>query len=269
MYGELTHTPPQGLMIQTKLLGKPREPKDSNTDLPAEQGSRLCLFKLDMSADGSLEAHIVHKGSAKFVQAEVGIYCAYKETFSDVLKYHQSPIKSRNYDVTDTVIALHSEHPNVRLVELGFYCSGSLAISQPTTLRQILNVTIKPKGQTKAKSGAYDIVNLHVLERGHPEHRQKRLVWGLRERAERGSRPVAGLPWSKTTGPFSYFIVSSHERELGRAYCTEFCLREGDFGEADQNDQNTEAEVTVRGVLFGGGEVSSDPVKISLNPEVL
>jgi len=269
LYGELTEIPSRGLMIQTKLLGKLREPRAPYTDLPAEQVSRLCLFKLNMPAHGSLEAQIVHKGSMLYFQAEIGIYCAYRGPSVDVLEYHHSPIEPRNHDEADTVIVLESKSADARLVELGFYCSGSLEISQPVTLRQITNVTIKPKEQFIAEPIPWNIVNLHVTRRGHAEHRQQRLAWEWREQINQGSRPSDGLPWSKTTGPFSYFIVCSQERELGRAYCTEFCLQEDDVGEVEQNGQDAEVEVIVRGILFGGGEVSSDTVRISLDRVVL
>lgn len=269
IYGELTDIPSRGLTLQTKWLGKLREPQASSIDIPTEQVSRLCLFKVNMSADGSLEAHIMHKGDVMYVHADMGIYCAYRSPISDVLEYHQAPVDSRSYDLVDTVIALKSRTADARLVELGVYCSASLEILHPVTLRQITNVTIRPKEQPRAESIEWKIVNPHVIERGHARNRQKRLAWELREQNGRGSGPAHGLPWSKTTGPFSYFTVCSQERELGRAYCSEFCLQEDDFGKAEQNDQDAEVEVIVRGRLFGGGEVSSDPVSISLDWVVL
>ncbi len=269
IYGKLTEFPSRGLELQTKWLGEPRDPQISYTDMPTEQVYRLCLFKINMSADGSLEARIMHKGNVKYVDVEMGIYCAYRGPSSDVLEYYQSLVEPRNYGIVDTVIALETKTTDARLVELGFYCSGSLDILHPATLRQILNVTIKPKEQPRAEPIVWKIVNPQVIERRHAEYRQKRLAWELREQNDRDSRPVHGLPWSKTTGPFSYFTVSSQRRELGRAYCTEFCLREDDFCEAEQNHPDAEVEVIIRGVLFGGGEVSSDPVKVSLDWVVL
>lgn len=271
IYGELTDFPSRGLALQTKWLGKLRDPQASYTNIPTEQGPRLCLFKLNMSADGSLEARIMHKGDVTYVHAEMGLYCAYRSPVSDVLECHQWPVDFRSYDIIDTVVALESRIANARLVELGFYCSGSLEILQPATLRQILNVTIKPKQQPRAESlsNTWNIVNAHVIERGHAGNRQKRLAWDLREQNDRGLGRVHGLPWSKTTGPFSYFTVCSQKRELGRAYCTEFCLREDDFGEAEGHGRDAEPEVIVRGILFGGGKVSSEPVRISLDWEAL
>jgi hypothetical protein len=269
IYGKVMDFPLRGLTLQTKLLGKPREPLAPFTDMPSDQVSRLSLFKFNMSADGSLDAHISHKGNPTYFDAEMGIYCAYKGPFSDALEYHQLPVESRNYDLVDTVITLESEIADARFVELGFYCSGSLEVLQPATLRQISNITIKPKEHPSVKPIAWNIVNPHVIEKGHAGHRQKRLAWELQARNEQGSKSVEGLPWSVTTGPFSYFIVSTQRRELGRAYCTEFCLHEADFGEPDEDEADVEVEVIVRGILFGGGDVRSDPVRISLDWVVL
>lgn len=269
IYGKLMDFPLRGLTLQTKLLGKPREPLALFTDMPSDQVSRLCLFKFNMSADGSLDAHMSHQGNPTYVDAEMGIYCAYKGPFSDALEYHQFPVESRHYDLVDTVITLESKIADARFVELGFYCSGSLKVWRPATLRQISHITIKPKEQSSAKPIAWSIVNPQVIEKGHAGHRQKRLAWELRAPNEQNSRPVEGLPWSTTTGPFSYFIVSTQMRQLGRAYCTEFCLHEADFSEADEDEPDAEVEVIVRGILFGGGDVRSDPVRISLDWVVL
>lgn len=269
MYAQMIEGSLRGLVIKTKLLGKLGESNASSADLSTSPFSRLCLYKLNMSADDSLEAHIVHTGGETDPQVEEGLYCAYKNPLSNEVEYCQSSIQNCIDGQAEMAIAIKSKAPGARLVEMGFYLSGPLEISQPIILCQLLNVTIKAKQHPKVERDERKIKNLRVIERGPTENPQRRLTWDLEEPSVGGPAPSTGLPCSKTTGPFSHFIVSTKKRELGKAHCMEFCLWESDFKDAKQDTQEFEVELIVRGILFGGGAIESAPTKIASDWTIL
>ena len=49
-------------------------------------------------------------------------------------------------------------------------------------------------------------------------------------------------------------------KELGRAYCTEFPIHSEDF----HGGEGKRTEVIIRGRLFGGGEIISRPMQLSM-----
>lgn len=269
MYAQMMEESSRGLVIKTELLGRKGESNASSADLSTNTFSRICLYKLNMSADDSLEAHIVYKGGETNPQVETGLYCAYKSPLSDEMEYCQSPIQVCIDGQAEMAIAIKSKIPGARLVELGCYLSGPLEIFQPITLCQLLNVIIKAKQHPKMEKNERIITNLRVIERGPTEKLQRRLTWDLAEPSGGGPSPSTGLPCSNATGPFSHFTVSTKNHELGKAYCMEFCLWESDFREANHATQEFEVEMIVRGILFGGGAVESAPTKIASDWTIL
>lgn len=263
IYGELADHTSQGLVIKTKVLTSTRavtsaEPQQA--DWQTEQSSRLCLFKLNMPANGSLEANIRFKRGPSRVPAEVGLFTAYRSASSSVIKYCHSRIRPGELDLDHLTFALNSDMSDSRLVELGFYSSGYIENPEPLILCQLLHITIKPR--MEAPFPQWRIADPYVIERGDSANRHKRLVWTWHGLDQSDITPVNGLPWSRTTGPFSFFIVRAQETELGQVYSMEFPLQEEDFGVGGQTECRN-LEVVVEGVLFGGGLVSSKLVTIS------
>lgn len=258
-------SPSRCLAIQLRFLGKLPGTQPVPIDSQVERILRLCLFKLNMTADGSLDARIVHDAPMNSIQREIGIYTAYQCHSSTCLEYHQLPIKARAHDMECTVVPIVSATPGARLVELGFYYQEPFGTTEPVALCHIQNILIKPNKQLERTFMPWSIVNLHLIERGRAENPQKRLAWDIQGLNDQASTPADDLPWSKTTGPFSHFIVCSQNRNLGRAYCTEFCLQENDFKENEQKGQHVDEDVIIHGILFGGGEVSSEPMRVSLD----
>lgn len=120
------------------------------------------------------------------------------------------------------------------------------------------------------KPSDHRITDLRLITRGADPYGQQRLVWAFR--SDRGPVQEGGLPYSGTTGPFSHFLVCVDGRCVGRAYACEFPLRRGDFGEVEsgnhkegcEEEEKGEVEVSVKGVLFGGGEVVALGVRVGV-----
>ena len=257
LYGQLPDEPRRGLIVNTKIIGI-----DENTDplklwdsrSLRETHSRLCLFKLNMFADGSLAATIRFRCLEASKDLTLGFYMGYNIPNPKKLCYIDAEISSTcPGQVQDKTIMLSFPAADSRFVEFGVYGLGPIEDPKPLALCQIFNLTIKPRNQGEL---SWIIDGVRVTERGSSSDHGRRLAW-------KWSGPdVSGpacLPWSKTTGPFSYFDVIAGGKELGRAYCTEFPINSEDFDRC----KGEGVEVVIRGHVFGGSEIASLPVQLS------
>ena len=257
LYGELPDEPRSGLIVKSKMIGMDKKNTSFNSSGPRSLGGRrhrLCLFKLNMPADGSLAATIIFKCLGVSTDVESGFYMGYNNSDSERLGYIHAGIASpRQNKVQDKTIMLSFPTAKSRLVEFGVYCLDLIEDPKPLALCQILSLVIKPRNQVDS---SWTIDDVRVLERGNCSNPDKRLAW--KWSGSDKSNPAC-LPWSKTTGPFSYFDVTVDRKELGRAYCTEFPIHREDFDGC--NDKGV--EVVIRGRLFGGSGVASLPIQLS------
>lgn len=215
---------------------------------------RLCLFKLNMLADGSLAVTIRFRSFEASTDLTSGFYMGYKISNSEKLCYIHVEISSpRPSKVQDKTIRLSFPTAESRLVEFGVYGLGAIEDPKPLALYQIFNLTIKPQNQGKS---SWVINGVRVKERGGSSDHDKRLAWKWSGSDDPGP---ACLPWSKTTGPFSYFDVIVGGKELGRAHCTEIPIYSEDFDACEGEG----VEVVIRGRLFGGSEIESLPLQLS------
>ena len=253
LYGQLPDEPRGSLVAHTKILGLNEETAPCESQ-PVAPLARLCLFKLNMSTDGSLAATIKFKRLEANTDIASGFYMGYSIPDSEILFYiHGETIDTPPNQVQDKTIIVSLPTTDSRLVEFGVYCQGSIEDPEPLALCQILNLTIKQKSQ---RESSWFINGVRVMERGIHPNCDKRVAWNW---SGSGDTDLACLPWSKTTGPFSYFDVMLGGEELGRAYCTEFPVRGEDFDGCEAGG----LEVVIRGYLFGGGEVASLPLWLS------
>lgn len=253
LYGELQDQHPGGLIIYTKIIGTARS-VDWGSPSPRGTHYRLCLFKLNMLANESLAATIRSKGLEASLDVASGFYMGYNVPNSENLCYiHVETSSPRLNQVQDTTIKLSFPTADSRLVEFGVFGLGLITDQKPLGLCQIFNLTIKPTDQAES---SWTIVGVRVMERGCSPDHGKRLTWEWRGSDE--SDPAC-LPWSKTTGPFSYFDVMIDQTELGRAYCMEFPIHREDF----DGCKGEGAKVVIRGRLFGGSEIASFPMPLS------
>ena len=257
LYGKLPDEPPEGLIVNTKIIGMDEKTAPFERWASRSQGGthyRLCLFKLSMLANGSLAATIRFKCFEASMEIALGFYMGYNIPDSEQLCYiHVEMSSSRRNHVQDKMIMLSFPTADSRLVEFGVYGRGLIEDPKPLALCQILNLTIKPRNQTES---SWTIDGVKIIERGRSPNHDKRLAW--KWSGSDDSYPVC-LPWSKTTGPFSYFDVMIGGKELGRSYSTEIPIHSEDF----DGCKGEGVEVVIRGRLFGGSDIASLPAQLS------
>ena len=251
LYGDLTDQPSQGLMVATKVIGstgKLLTLQDQHRATPIKEFPRLCLFKVNMPADGSLEATVQFKQSRASRSMGSGFYVAYGSSSFGSIEYHYSKMAYGDHNDTQVAnIEIRAARAGFCLLELGVYCEDYMGAMSPVTLCQIFNLSIKPKNPVQS---SWTIGKIRIIERTEAPDVTTRITWNW-------TGPIASwpteLPWSKTTGPFSHFVISARGKQLGQAHCMEYLLKQGDL------DGSTEEEIDVYGILFGGGKVSSLP----------
>ncbi len=250
LYTELPEKASQGLMIKVKVA----DAVAIKQEMPTKQHLRLCLYKLDMPADSSLEATFDFTAMQKRGQSTIGFYTAYKMPTGSNIEYQDSiiwypyPGKRKQKAVNIT-----SEAAGSRLVELGVFCTGHKGMVKHDRLLRVSKVTIKPK-DLPTESWAFS--DVRIRERQYAGGIQRRVGWTWVGSCYNKPRSI-DLPWSNATGPFSHFVVVVGGKEIGEAYCNEFPLQKSDF---DLIEAGGDVEVVIRGTLFGGGEVSSVPI---------
>ncbi|KAL8718237.1 MAG: hypothetical protein Q9225_004595 [Loekoesia sp. 1 TL-2023] len=256
LYGELSGGPQSSLKIFTKLAGCYEEADDQihryvgPTD--SLQMTTLCLYKLGMPADGTLEATIEVQGSLFEDGIASGIYLSYLDRASGDLTYTTWDLRPNEHVLGGIPI----QYENRDLVELGAYMDNGYDRSTPEVLMEITRIVIKPK---QATAPVYMILGLHIKGLGSQSQLQKRVAWSWETMAQedQGTWPE-GMPWSQTTGPFSSFTVYVGGKAIGDAYCLEFPLRNDDV-----EDLGDEVVINVVGHVFGAGEVNSPPINVS------
>lgn len=222
--------------------------------------SRLCLFKVSMVGDGSLQASITYQMVTTRISCAVGIYTAYKNAHMEELEYRHHHISSaRGSDAAGAgerklkqteVIQLQAEGADAHLVEIGIFCQSMDYGPRSYSVLHLTSLIIKPQS---AKNLGFTIDDLRMVKRGKAPYIETRLAWTCG--ADHTVWPVE-LPWSATTGPFSRFTIMLDEENIGSAYCLEFPARQEDCRETDQ------VQAWIVGHLFDGETVKS--VKMTL-----
>lgn len=238
------------LKIYTKVLGTQLEEaleiSSSTNTLGATSKDihRLRLYKLAMNASKAYLVNINYSQPRKSRSTKAGFYIAYAQNslMSTDLEYedHEMPYGSSEHSTIR--ITLNAKAPGTQLVEVGVYCSGILESSAPLQLLAITRLSVIKAPLVKTGGYDYGVANVQIVQRGHAPHTQRRLAW---EWQGSGDKWPAWLPWSATTGPFSYFTLLVNGCWLGVAYCLEFPILDGD-------NVGSGVELEVRGHLFGG-----------------
>ena len=262
MYGELENSSTPHLRIMTKMLSHlPEDIIDRRRhrlqhSQPTEM-MRLQLFKLNMPADDTLEAHIKYECNQTCRLMDIGFFTTNETQKPICLEDKNNRLVYTGADEPCEIrFSLQSDNPEARVVGLGVYCTGPFRSNETLSLITVLSMTIKSKAIT---DGAFNLGDIRVVERGKSPKMEKRLAWSWRGSRE-GS--VEGVPWSGTTGPFSHFVVHIDGKEVGVAYCLEFPLREGDCDLSRAKSIMIQARI--EGVLFDGGRIQSSATMIPL-----
>lgn len=286
MYGEIAEGfQDKGLKIYTKKIGQARQDSTLSTPSPQSPDSglethRLCLFELSMPTSSTLIAYIKYQRHRVSRSVTTGFYLAYHSPENQTslsytyhpAEYSPSPSSAISETNISAISAAKLPHHDHRLVELGTYISSPTIPNTeldmtPLHLMTIQHISIVPAPATPEPSD-HRITNLRIATRGAGPYTQARLVW---EFVSTSHTVRDGLPYSKTTGPFSHFLVSVNGKCIGRAYACEFPLRREDFGELESEnekegheEEEKEMEVTVEGGLFGGGKVLGERIRIGV-----
>lgn len=258
LYGQLPDEPPGGLIVNTKVIGTDEKTTPSECCGSCSlRGAcyRLCLFKLNMLANDSLGATIRFRCLEVNMDIGLGFYMGYSASDPEKLSHvHVEISPPRPNQIQDKTIMLSFPTADSRLLEFGVYVLGLIEDPKPLRLLQIFNLTIKSENQAQS---SWVIDSVRVTERGSSPDCDKRLAWKW---SGSGDSDPACLPWSRITGPFSYFDVMIGGKEIGRAHCTEFPIRSEDF----DGCKGDRVEVVIRGRLFGGSEIASLPTMLSM-----
>jgi len=236
-----------------------------------------------MPTQSSLVAHITYQRTRVSRSTKTGLYLAYHSPETEPplsYTYHPTKYPSAYTDaITQAIPIPNLPHRNHRLVELGTYISfpntpNTEPPPRPLHLMTIQHISILPTPATR-KPSDHRITDLRITTRGADPYTQKRLVWHFH--SSTGTTAQDGLPYSSTTGPFAYFVVSVDGRRVGRAYACEFALRREDFGRVEaeagsceegdggeKGEGEVEEVVSVEGVLFGGGRVLGPGMRIRM-----
>ena len=243
-------------LVEHAQISEPHVSLAGNGPIEVQMPLRLRLFKLDMTGDGSLYAtiHCTH-----FAASEVlGFYSTYQRPRSEELEheYHEgclmkAPYISQAREVT--VINLRGRSSECRLVEFGVFYQGCRPSQVSHSLIMMVeSILIAPSTKVDWNFRVQDVMAVaQEMDKGA----ERQLTW--RWEGDRGEW-LPDLPWSMTTGPFSHFDIVVNARELGTAYSLDFPLRREDC----EIDGEEEVNILIVGHFFGGGMVSSAPIRL-------
>lgn len=258
IYGELDQGKRPYLRIMTKMLGCPQG--DGGMDMSNRPQTKrvettcLQLFKLSMPADESLEAKIEYQCNEGSKNINIGFFTAYTtgKSSSPVYKY-QPVVYAQEKESCEVRLSLEFDAPKAHIVGIGAYYAEHIKNHETLSLVSVFSITIKNK---TVLDDNFKIEDIRIVERRTLPKKEKRLAWSWQGSRERS---VEGVPWSRTTGPFSHFIVMIDQKEMGTAYCLEFPLCAKEDGRA--------MEVFIEGVLFDGKKIKSATAMIAVaNP---
>ena len=263
LYGKLDsthqaagHVP--SLTIFTKIVGSWEEGGGQSINYDTRERTpiqRLCLYKLNMPADGSLEATIEARNMRNDTQIRTGFYLAYRVPGDQRLKHAHYTVSPPNLRL-EPIIKLPIHMSNRRLVELGAFVESGPEQSLPLALLEIDSIVIKPRKAMILEDleAAFTIEDIRQAEEVKESQVEKRIAWRWATKpGQRGQVWPAEMPWSRTTGPFSSFTVRVGGGKANiEAFSTQCSLKPKEIEDLDET-----VVVQVVGNLFGGGHVRS------------
>ncbi|OCL10608.1 glycoside hydrolase family 85 protein [Glonium stellatum] len=255
LYGELLHEPSR-LAVWAKSMTPDTEPGQRAYE------KSLCLFKLDMPADGSLQATATFRCCWSSPELHVGFYLKLGN------KINYTPLwntrgETKTLDFPVERVDGSDEASNDRLHELGIFLKGS-RIGELTLLVEVIEVTIAP---VTRPNQPYCIENIRTEARGEGDRLHWRLAWEYHEIVKNGresaiqSVQIPGYPYSDITGPFAYFMLEFNGCCVGRAYALEFVLCNA---LVEQMKSDTGTKVRAVGVHFDGKRCESRTVILKI-----
>lgn len=160
----------------------------------------LPLFSLDMAPVGSLRFKVRYRPTIPppgttasfYLKSTTGIaFCSFVEADGPLIREIEGPILQGEISTT------------ARLIEIGVHIKAR-PIQERLTIVEINEIHIGPAVEML---GACNIENIRAEQRKDGAHEHWRICWDFSDHNEEAVTS-AGLPYSRLTGPFSYFIIT-------------------------------------------------------------
>lgn len=249
--------------VYTVLAGTPKHEKGheegagSELVKPSEtsQICRLRLFKLDMVADGSLNANVLWLRKREGRSVRAGFYLAFKPRQGNDLTYQHVKTEFSQQSQTSSFKVEAGFDLSARLVEFGVYCETAVETSNPLPLINVQEIRILKASHAKPKCS---INNIRQIRTGATPYQHTRIAWEWHQFS--ADSLDTGVPHSDATWPFSHFVVWANEVKLGESFASEFVMQDGDW--RSLGEDTGDMDVVVEGMLFGGGSVLSTQTRM-------
>lgn len=238
---------------------RPFESSSKGAAPPMSTLHRLKLFSIDMPGNRELEATIIFTSCNPSQNLRMGLYLRSFSAVTSINEYRDSEIVSEQTFSEQTMsMSLDTGSSEDRVVEIGFYCTIPVDANICGNLIRLHSLVIKPRIPV---THDWKIFDVEASERHAGVYIDRRLSWKWGGTSDCWP---SGLPWSKTSGPFSSFAILCDGREVGRAHCLQFRLFPDDW--AGSVDGGETIMIQVRGYLVGGGTVHSPQVSLPRPP---
>lgn len=206
----------ESVATRTELLIEARNVV--SMDAMDEKCSKLPLFDLDMTADGSLllaaSVNLESLSSAVrasfFLELDTGIMLVPLE-------------RNSSCQTIEAIVGSRDMTTPSRLKSIGIWLEGPSLGQVVTRLLRVREVRIIPRDKCQP-SLSYSINNIRIQSRDTGDSKHWRLCWS--HNSSNREYDPAGLPYSSLTGSFSYFIITVNGITLGRVYTVEYLLNE-------------------------------------------
>ena len=167
------------------------------------------------------------------------------------LNQHTGEIAFKTLCVHAVVLDLGARDDRCRIVEIGVFYEDVTDPRPEGEFLRLYSLVIRPKA---FRDVDWRIFNVKKIERRAGDHVSHRLSW---EWQGSTTHWPAGLPWSDTTGPFSFFTIFIGGENTGRAYSLEFPIIAKDIEHWTAGSEEC-IDVVVTGQIFGGKSIASD-----------
>jgi len=215
----------------------------------------LPLFKLAMPADGALELTIAYKGLVGLPMASVSFYLRFSNRTRFLTAKKTGEMQFHRTSVClDDEVAYHAQ-----LEELGLHVRAPHLGERTMRILEVHKISIVPRiTELMSRHASLDNVRLERGGEGETEHH--RLCWTYYDRSEEGTQ-VPGMPYSKVTGPFSYFVINIDGIDMDRVYALECIVPESIVKEL----KGTYCETGVTGFGFDGKKLAQSSVRVHID----
>jgi hypothetical protein len=228
------------------------------TDEPIGQDADLWLplYKLNMVANGSLRLQVFCQNLLSNVSSWPSMYLKYAH-----VPHPQLIPVGTGRDIMDMIISAPSElSGHARLLEIGVHLRGYTGPGTTSTL-EISSISITQQ-DAHTSPETQRITGMNIQHRGDGDNAHIRLCWTMEGRISGVNGRTEGMPYSRITGPISYFDISMDGVVLGRAYALEHILSQSFYKKL----VGRTVECTITGIGFDGRRLATRTDKLRIEP---